>query len=70
VVAPIVQLYDHTFRVSPAVAAVYGHLHIHVPHSTEYDGVRLEEVSLGNPQEWGRRGSVAAPMRRFLRHGR
>jgi 3',5'-cyclic AMP phosphodiesterase CpdA len=30
--------------------AVYGHLHI--PRSTEYDGVRFEEVSLGYPREW------------------
>ena len=33
--------------------AVYGHLHI--PRTTEYDGVRFEEVSLGYPREWGRR---------------
>ncbi|HEV8562224.1 MAG TPA: metallophosphoesterase [Actinophytocola sp.] len=31
-------------------AAVYGHLHI--PRTTEYDGVRFEEVSLGYPREW------------------
>jgi 3',5'-cyclic AMP phosphodiesterase CpdA len=37
-----------------AVVAVYGHLHI--PRTTEYDGVRFEEVSLGYPREWGRRG--------------
>jgi 3',5'-cyclic AMP phosphodiesterase CpdA len=30
--------------------AVYGHLHI--PRTTEYDGVRFEEVSLGYPREW------------------
>jgi hypothetical protein len=47
-----------------AVAAVYGHLHI--PRSIEYDGVRLEEVSLGYPREWGRRGGVPAPMRQIL----
>lgn len=37
-----------------AVASVYGHLHI--PRSTEYDGVRFEEVSLGYPREWRGRG--------------
>jgi 3',5'-cyclic AMP phosphodiesterase CpdA len=47
-----------------AVAAVYGHLHI--PRSTEYDGVRFEEVSLGYPREWGRRGGTPAPMRQIL----
>jgi len=47
-----------------AVAAVYGHLHI--PRTTEYDGVRFEEVSLGYPREWGRRGGPPAPMRRIL----
>jgi 3',5'-cyclic AMP phosphodiesterase CpdA len=35
------------FRCS---VAVYGHLHI--PRTTEYDGVRFEEVSLGYPREW------------------
>lgn len=30
--------------------AVYGHLHI--PRTTEHDGVRFEEVSLGYPREW------------------
>jgi 3',5'-cyclic AMP phosphodiesterase CpdA len=38
---------------------VYGHLH--VPRTTWHDGVRFEEVSLGYPQEWGRRGWIAAP---------
>jgi 3',5'-cyclic AMP phosphodiesterase CpdA len=47
-----------------AVAAVYGHLHI--PRTTEYDGTRFEEVSLGYPREWRRRGSEPAPMRRIL----
>ena len=36
-----------------AEVAVYGHLHI--PRTTEYDGVRFEEVSLGYPREWGKR---------------
>ncbi|MFG2057208.1 metallophosphoesterase family protein [Micromonospora sp. NPDC048930] len=47
-----------------AVAAVYGHLHI--PRTTEYDGVRFEEVSLGYPREWRRRGGEPQPMRRIL----
>jgi len=37
-----------------AHAVVYGHLHI--PRSTTYDGVPFEEVSLGYPREWQRRG--------------
>ncbi|MFB7615294.1 metallophosphoesterase family protein [Kitasatospora sp. NPDC056181] len=35
-------------------AMIYGHLHI--PRVTSYDGVRFEEVSLGYPREWHRRG--------------
>lgn len=38
----------------PVALAVYGHLHI--PRTTEYDGVRFEEVSLGYPREWRRYG--------------
>ena len=38
-----------------AAAVVYGHLHI--PRVTWYDGVRFEEVSLGYPREWRRRGT-------------
>lgn len=41
-----------------AVVAVYGHLHI--PRTTEYDGVRFEEVSLGYPREWGVRATPPA----------
>jgi 3',5'-cyclic AMP phosphodiesterase CpdA len=37
-----------------AVAVVYGHLHI--PRTTWHDGVPFEEVSLGYPREWRRRG--------------
>lgn len=37
-----------------AAACVYGHLHI--PRTTWYDGVRFEEVSVGYPREWQRRG--------------
>lgn len=47
-----------------AVAAVYGHLHI--PRTTYHDGVRFEEVSLGYPREWTRRGHAPRPMRRIL----
>jgi 3',5'-cyclic AMP phosphodiesterase CpdA len=47
-----------------AVVAVYGHLHI--PRTTEYDGVRFEEVSLGYPREWRRRGTEPTPMRVIL----
>lgn len=37
-----------------AACAVYGHLHI--PRTTWYDDVRFEEVSVGYPREWKRRG--------------
>jgi 3',5'-cyclic AMP phosphodiesterase CpdA len=46
------------------VAAVYGHLHI--PGSAEHDGVRFEEVSVGNPREWRRRGAAPPPPRVIL----
>ena len=42
-----------------ARAVVYGHLHI--PRTTQEDGVRFEEVSLGYPREWGRRGPAPRP---------
>jgi 3',5'-cyclic AMP phosphodiesterase CpdA len=43
-----------------AVAVVYGHLHI--PRTTEEDGVRFEEVSVGYPREWSRyRGEPPRP---------
>ena len=48
----------------PVLAAVYGHLHI--PRTTEYEGVRFEEVSVGNPREWQRRGSAPPPPRVIL----
>lgn len=38
------------------LAAVYGHLHI--PRTTNHDGVRFEEVSVGYPREWRRRGEA------------
>ncbi len=47
-----------------AELAVYGHLHI--PRTTEVDGVRFEEVSLGYPREWQRRARGAVPVRRML----
>jgi hypothetical protein len=50
-----------------ATVAVYGHLHI--PRTTHYDGVRFEEVSLGYPREWVRRGTPPQPMRRILGDG-
>ncbi|HEX4115374.1 MAG TPA: metallophosphoesterase [Solirubrobacteraceae bacterium] len=45
---------------------VYGHLHI--PRTTWHDGVRFEEVSLGYPREWHRRGS-ARPLPRMIAPG-
>lgn len=47
-----------------ATAVVYGHLH--VPRTTWYDGVRFEEVSLGYPREWRRRGTAPRPLRQIL----
>jgi 3',5'-cyclic AMP phosphodiesterase CpdA len=44
-----------------ARAVVYGHLHI--PRTTFEDGVRFEEVSLGYPREWDRRGGPNGPRR-------
>jgi 3',5'-cyclic AMP phosphodiesterase CpdA len=45
-------------------AAVYGHLHI--PRTSYRDGVRFEEVSVGYPREWRRRGSAPPPPRVIL----
>jgi hypothetical protein len=45
-------------------AAVYGHLHI--PRTTQHDGVRFEEVSVGYPREWQRRGAAPPPPRVIL----
>ena len=45
-------------------AAVYGHLHI--PRTTYHDGVRFEEVSVGYPREWRRRGSAPPSPRVIL----
>jgi hypothetical protein len=46
------------------VAVVYGHLHI--PRTTEEDGVRFEEVSVGYPREWQRHGLVRGALREIL----
>jgi len=53
-------------RLFPAIAAVYGHLHI--PRTTTYDDVRFEEVSVGYPREWQRRGD-APPWPRVILGG-
>ena len=46
------------------IASVYGHLHIR--RTDHYDGVRFEEVSVGNPREWRRHGPVPPPPRVIL----
>jgi 3',5'-cyclic AMP phosphodiesterase CpdA len=51
-----------------AAAVVYGHLHI--PRTTYHDGVRFDEVSIGYPREWGRRGHTHGLLRDVLRDGR
>jgi 3',5'-cyclic AMP phosphodiesterase CpdA len=50
-----------------AAAMVYGHLHI--PRTTEYDGVRFDEVSLGYPREWQPRKRPHGLPRRILPPG-
>ncbi len=47
-----------------AAVSVYGHLHI--PRTTRYDGVRFEEVSVGYPREWKRRGTPPGKPRHIL----
>ncbi|MCL2532860.1 MAG: metallophosphoesterase [Nocardiaceae bacterium] len=47
-----------------AACCVYGHLHI--PRTTYYDGVRFEEVSIGYPREWQRRGLPDKLLRQIL----
>lgn len=49
-----------------SAAVVYGHLHI--PRTTWHDGVRFEEVSVGYPREWRRRGPAPNPPRQILPH--
>ena len=44
-----------------AAAVVYGHLHI--PRVTVHDGVPFQEVSLGYPREWRRRGHPQGVLR-------
>ena len=46
-------------RAARVSCAVYGHLHI--PRTTWHDGVRFEEVSVGYPREWQRRGDAPEP---------
>lgn len=48
-----------------AAVAVYGHLHI--PRTTEHDGVRFEEVSLGYPREWSVRAAQPTVPRAVFR---
>ncbi|GAA2775208.1 metallophosphoesterase [Saccharopolyspora taberi] len=51
-------------RRFPVKAVVYGHLHI--PRRTNYDGVPFEEVSIGYPREWGKRGHPHGLLRQIL----
>ncbi|HTU06993.1 MAG TPA: metallophosphoesterase [Trebonia sp.] len=51
-------------RLFPAIAVVYGHLHI--PRTTTYDDVRFEEVSVGYPRQWQRRGDAPPAPRVIL----
>lgn len=46
------------------ICMVYGHLHL--PKTAYYDGVRFEEVSLGYPREWQRRGGLPNPVLRQI----
>jgi hypothetical protein len=51
-------------RDYPVACVVYGHLHL---RRTDYlDGVRFEEVSLGYPREWRRRGLPAPLLRQIM----
>lgn len=52
------QTADWHIRFHAQVVA-YGHLHI--PRTTDYDGGRFEEVSVGYPREWSKRGSPPIP---------
>jgi hypothetical protein len=51
-------------RLFPAIAVVYGHLHI--PRTTTYDDVRFEEVSVGYPRQWQPRGDAPPAPRVIL----
>ncbi|MGW6569555.1 metallophosphoesterase family protein [Streptomyces sp. NPDC054975] len=48
-----------------AAAVVYGHLHI--PRTTFHDGVRFDEVSIGYPREYRKRGLPRGVLRDVLR---
>ena len=54
-------------RRFPVHTVVYGHLHI--PRRTRYDGVPFEEVSIGYPREWGKRGHPYGLLRQILPSG-
>ncbi len=58
------ELTEDWHRRFRAAVVVYGHLHI--PTSHWHDGVRFEEVSLGYPREWRRRGPNPDVLRRIL----
>lgn len=59
------ELTEDWHRRFRAAVAVYGHLHI--PLTLSFDGVRFEEVSLGYPREWRKRGDQPPyPVRRIL----
>ena len=45
-------------------AAVYGHLHLR--STTQIDGVRFEEVSLGYPKQWNQARPLSEYLRRIL----
>jgi 3',5'-cyclic AMP phosphodiesterase CpdA len=47
-----------------AAVVVFGHLHI--PQSRKIDGVQFEEVSLGHPRQWNRRGRAGLALRQLL----
>lgn len=47
-----------------ARVVVYGHLHI--PRTTHHDDVRFEEVSIGYPREWRKRGHPRGVIRQVL----
>jgi len=51
-------------RAHRAASVVYGHLHI--PRTTWHDGIRFDEVSVGYPREWQRRGGAAPAPRAIL----
>ncbi|MDH6145473.1 3',5'-cyclic AMP phosphodiesterase CpdA [Kitasatospora sp. GP30] len=58
------ELTERWHRDHRTEAVVYGHLHI--PRTTWHDGVRFEEVSVGYPREWRRRGHPRGLLRQIL----